>query len=383
VWHAATQTRRDAAELHLVGIVQEQHADRARLFMQWKEMSWPVMIDPLDRLGVSAVPVAVFIDETGVVRAVGAKPADLDGFLAAPAPPQAPAPAPPPRPELGPGLATDADSADALLLFGGSARLDDAVSSYQRLLEREPDHGALHFRAGVARRMRHDSPASRPGDFAAAIAHWRRALSIDPNQYIWRRRIQQYGARLDKPYSFYDWVATARTEIEARGATPLPLAVEPAGAELAQPARAFASAEPATSPDPQGRVTRDERGFVAIESTVVQGTGGRERVARVHVHFRLDAATHVHWNNESTPLLLWLDPPAGWAVDRRLLAGVNPPRAVSGEVRTLEFEVRPPEDAAPGAHAIPGFALYNVCKGEAGACLYRRQDLRIEVPLPE
>ena len=31
----------------MVGIIQEQHPDRARLFMQWKEMGWPI-----DRPGV-------------------------------------------------------------------------------------------------------------------------------------------------------------------------------------------------------------------------------------------------------------------------------------------------------------------------------------------
>ena len=43
--------------------------------------------------------------------------------------------------------------------------------------------------------------------------------------------MQQYGPRLDKPYPFYDWVETAREEIRARGETPSPLRVEPAGAE--------------------------------------------------------------------------------------------------------------------------------------------------------
>jgi hypothetical protein len=37
-----------------------------------------------------------------------------------------------------------------------------------------------------------------------AVQYWTMALDMDSNQYIWRRRIQQYGPRLEKPYSFYD-----------------------------------------------------------------------------------------------------------------------------------------------------------------------------------
>src|SRR5260370_4959275 len=54
----------------MVGIVQEQHPERARLFMQWKRMTWPILTDPLNLLGVSVVPVTVAIDEHGIVRAI-------------------------------------------------------------------------------------------------------------------------------------------------------------------------------------------------------------------------------------------------------------------------------------------------------------------------
>ena len=61
--------------------------------------------------------------------------------------------------------------------------------------------------------------------FQRAIDAWGQALAIDPNHYIWRRRIQQYGPRLIKPYPFYDWVEQAAREIRARGETPVELAV--------------------------------------------------------------------------------------------------------------------------------------------------------------
>jgi hypothetical protein len=43
----------------MVGIIQEQHPDRAGLFMQWKQMDWPILVDSLNLLGVAVVPVHV------------------------------------------------------------------------------------------------------------------------------------------------------------------------------------------------------------------------------------------------------------------------------------------------------------------------------------
>lgn len=60
---------------------------------------------------------------------------------------------------------------------------------------------ATEFRLGVAYRARYDSLLRQPGDFRKAVEHWERALALDANQYIWRRRIQQYGPRFDKPIS--------------------------------------------------------------------------------------------------------------------------------------------------------------------------------------
>ena len=64
-----------------------------------------------------------------------------------------------------------------------------------------------------------------------AVDFWSMALQEDPNQYIYRRRIQQYGARLGKPYPFYDWVESAQAEIRERGETPVDLTVPLTGAD--------------------------------------------------------------------------------------------------------------------------------------------------------
>src|SRR5579863_2369784 len=91
-------------------------------------------------------------------------------------------------------------------------------------------------------------------DFRAAVEAWGTALDLDPNQYIWRRRIQQYGPRLDKPYPFYDWVVAAEAAIRKRGEAPIVLPVRPDGAEIAQPIKSFATTrEVPVNPDPKGR----------------------------------------------------------------------------------------------------------------------------------
>lgn len=52
----------------MAGVVLEQHPDRATLFMQWKQMDWPLMWDPYNLLGLTAVPLTLLLDEHGVIR---------------------------------------------------------------------------------------------------------------------------------------------------------------------------------------------------------------------------------------------------------------------------------------------------------------------------
>ena len=63
----------------MLGIIQEQHADRCLLFQQWKGLDFPVVQDPFNANGINAVPVYVAIDEHGIVRGRPRKP---DGFAA-------------------------------------------------------------------------------------------------------------------------------------------------------------------------------------------------------------------------------------------------------------------------------------------------------------
>jgi len=397
-WHEATEELQEDGTIRMVGIVQEQHPDRARLFMQWKEMGWPVLVDAYDRLEVAAVPITLAIDERGIVRERLPAPdrgrEALERFLASDAP----------EPSVGadavaregaarsPDLdalrarARGSDSAeawrayaDALAVWGGAGRLDDAIEAYAAALEREPGDGMTHFRLGVAYRMRYDSEGGREGDFRRAVEAWTAALDRDPNQYIWRRRIQQYGPRLDKPYPFYDWVPVAREELRARGEAPAPLVVEPRGSEFAAPQRTFTPADDAVEPDPEGRIFRDENEFIDVEVVAVPPEVRPGEVARIHFIFRPLAETEAHWNNEAEEMLLWVDPPTGWEVDSRAFTHPIPPEPATLETRTLEVELRAPEEPDGPRATLSGYALYYVCEDVNGLCMYRRQDIEVEI----
>ncbi len=366
----------------MVGIVQEQHPNRTRLFMQWKQMGWPIMVDSLNLLGVEVVPITLLIDELGVIRFRG-KLESLDAFLAldATAPTSQPPTVTQPNLTKLAAAATTTEAkrryAEALYLWGDEAELDRAIATYQKALVADPGHGSTHFRLGVAYRSRYDSDRRQPDDFQRAVEHWGIALDINPNQYIWRRRIQQYGPRLDKPYPFYDWVDEARHDIVARGETPAILPVEPRGAEIASPAKQFAGdATASSSPDPEGRIRRDARGFIRAELTLVPAKMAAGATGRVHAVFRPNNTIKAHWNNEVDDLILWIEPPTGWQVDSRQLSVPNPQQAVSSEERRIELEVRSPNNFS-GSATLRGYALYYVCEDVRGTCLYRRQDLEL------
>jgi hypothetical protein len=93
---------------------------------------------------------------------------------------------------------------------------------------------------------------------------------------------------------------------------------------------------------------------------------------------RLDAKQKAHWNNEAEPLRLWIDPPPRWLVVERLLTARAEPKAVSGEVRSLEFEIKAPVKAT-GKVRLTAYALYHVCDEIGGQCLYLRLDIPIEL----
>jgi tetratricopeptide (TPR) repeat protein len=377
--------------LVLLGVTQEQHADRCRLFAQWKRFDWPILHDPINLLEAPAVPIVVAIDEHGIVRAVRPRPEKLaaeflDKTFNDDAPPGAPqATGPPDSASLRQMAEANPDAnawravGDALTIWEVPERLDQAIDAYSRALTLDPSDKNARFRLGVAHRMRYETTGRRPGDFQTAVDAWGRALELDPNQYIWRRRIEQYGPRLTKPYSFYDWVAQAKAEVSRRGEKSVPLAVEPYGSELADPAHdVVAEVAAPVEPDSKGQIHRDEERLIEAEIAVVPARVRPGQAARVHVTFRPSAAHKARWNNESTPLRVWIAGAEGWTIAPRLLEAPQGDQPETVEVRRLDFEVKAPP-TAKGKTRLAAYALYNTCEEAGGRCLFLRQDLTIEL----
>ncbi|MEE2938355.1 MAG: hypothetical protein VYA84_20390 [Planctomycetota bacterium] len=77
VWHESTRRWVAEVRLQLVRIIQEQHADRCRLLGQQHGFDWPILHDPINVLGTTAVPMFLAIDEHSIVRSTRAR---LDNF---------------------------------------------------------------------------------------------------------------------------------------------------------------------------------------------------------------------------------------------------------------------------------------------------------------
>jgi hypothetical protein len=413
VWHAATREMRARGEFLMVGITQEQHPERCRLFAQWQGFDFPILWDPFNLLGVSAVPIVTPVDEHGVVRAGRWNPRDA-GSLAAfrsefvDARFDAPGALPEQRLPVDPSLLDNAgrpqsgaeqaaEAALATLLFqhwnegpGMGAAIDGAVAELGRVSGRAGAPPDALFRYGVARRLRYDSPYARADDFQASIDAWVSALAANPNQYIWRRRIQQWGPRLDKPYPFYDWVEQALAEVAARGETPPVLVARLTASErAAQTNELPRGANDAPEPDPEGEIERDTQALVRVECAAALHTGFASRrlrvapgTARVHVSLRPSREADTHWGDDAGPALVWIDPPQGWAHEGRLFTLAAGEGETPGALRGIDFELVPPQGPPVAGAELTGYALYFVCSGADGQCVYRRQDFAVALPLP-
>jgi len=364
VWHEQSKALVDAGKIGVIGIIQEQHPQRAKLFMQWKQMNWPLLSDPLNLLGISAVPITLLVDEHGIVRKSRARPRDLEQFLKT-------------------DYANDAKSnridskwiTKADKTFLRSQELTPIIENYQP--GKRPE---LFFRLGVIHRTRFDSGGSKPNDFTLAVRNWQAALDRNPNQYIWRRRIQQFGPRLAKPYPFYDWVPQARKEIRARGEEPVPLLVEPRGSEIARPIRRFTeeSSADVKHPDPTGKLHRESRGAIQIETVVVPPVAKPGSSVRVHLVLKPNTSVG-KWNNEAEPLVAFpAELPAGWRINRQHYQTPMPKKAESTETRTAEFELSIPRDAK-GTHRAKFTSYFYLCYSDTGVCQFLAKDFGVDV----
>ncbi len=204
------------------------------------------------------------------------------------------------------------------------------------------------------------------------------ALKKNPNQYIWRRRIEQYGPRLAKPYPFYDWIDDAQKEIAARDETPVELLVPLSGAEIAKQSRKFTTDEKeAENPDPNSKVIADQEGLVDVQVTCVPAWVGPGKTVRVHLRF---APEKGEWNNEGQPLRVWLSKSKDVQLSSQSAESPNAPEANSNEPRTIEFEIKL-ADTVQDDVEFSCFALYNTCEKESDQCLFRRLDFVVPIKI--
>ena len=139
-------------DLQIVGLIQEQHPERCRLFMTWKQMGFPILVDALNRIGVYAVPLMWAIDEHGVVQKTRPREDWInDEFLTT----NFPAPKAEPKVEI--------QSPGVKAFLTGDAQA--AVAAFEKEVAANDASADSWFRLGCSLRARHDSEYREPGDF--------------------------------------------------------------------------------------------------------------------------------------------------------------------------------------------------------------------------
>jgi len=393
-WVERTRSLVESKKLVVVAVAQEQHADRARLLLQWLNADWIVLHDPLNLLGVRTVPRAIAIDEHGIVRDTNPRPDTvaesfvLKDFAGKPGPTPEPETTDLPDPRITRRIAGESrvsgpwrDHGDALVLAGLPPQLDEAIEAYEKALTLNRDDFAAAFRLGVARRIRFDRPERRENDFQEAVNAWQRAVKGDPRHGIYQARVKQYGPAVDREHGFYGWVAEARAAIAARGQTPVALAVEPSPAEQARPAGEFKiSSRPV--PERDRRPPADAGNLVRITQAVVRGTEKRNQsVAMVHLVFTLASDRPVRWCNTKEPLRVWIQRPQTGRLAEEYVELPNPSAAESTEERTVNFQLRLPP-TRKGILTLKAHVLYWVnADGESKEPRLLRHEVEVRVPL--
>lgn len=382
VWHEKTKAAREAGKLAVVGITQEQHPDRLALFSQWQQLDWPILWDPFNLTDSEVVPVVIGIDEFGTVREIGLR--DLDAFLEAEfEKPDAQERADPGirKPEEGAKLEVPADAISRMLWAPREARgFNAAVDLLAAHAHRADASPRDRFRHGVALRMRYDSNARQVDDFQKSIDAWRAALALRPSQYIWRRRIQQWGPRLDKPYPFYGWTQEAREDLIARGEEPHVLPVKLTTSELSGREAPELTKAGGEHPDPKRGVPRDRALWVAVENAVAPHTGARRegepRAVQVHLVMRPSVAHAVHWSNDGGSTEVWIENAEEWGLEAPGFVLPIPQESErSTETRTFDFMITP---SARAGEELRGTVFYYVCGDQDDECRFLAQDFAIQ-----
>lgn len=358
-WHSRTKNLVAEGKIQTFAIAPEQYGERMSLFQQWQGLDFPVLMDPLNLLEVKAVPITLLVDEGGTIRYRNPKPKDVSTFLSSEYQNLKNKQKQPPLHPLSDAFFQALNAKDTRPAL-------QALLLHASLSETEELSPELAFQAGVVARWLYDQEAD-PKQFQTAVNFWQKALSEIPGQYIWRRRIQQYGPRLDKPYPFYNWIETARKELTARGKTPIILTVEPSGSEVAGPARNKKEA-PTSRPFPEAKnKLPNEDELLAISATFIPHT---DRKDSQRIHFHLAPQKGAEWSSDAQEIELWLlsenEDPLLIPSDASTLA---PEIESSAEPRTLEAEIAPSQ--LEKAELV---IYYSLCEKENSVCRFLKTE---------
>ena len=371
MWHKSAKPFLESDKLVVLGIAQEQHKERTKLYKQWKQYDFPIVQDATTQLNLNAVPIPMLIDEYGVVRATRPRPNSLAKFM---------------EQQFAPAEETttvsDVSEIDRALEKGNKLLhqkdrdIDGAITAFESAVKLDSKNGKALFSLGVAHRMRFDSENRETGDFKTAAKLWGQALAVNPNQYIWRRRIEQYGPQLTKPYPFYDWVEKAQQSIRERGEDPLELSVSLTGTEIAKNGSWDAADNKPENPDPDKKILLDEKNYLSISSTTVPEATRQKNPVRIHLDLAMNGA---FWNDEADAVKIWIDESSTGTPERRLVEVAKPTKSTndkSSETRTVDFEFK--TDKSQSECKVNGFALFHCCDSD-GVCFYFRKDFTIPI----
>ncbi len=362
----------------ILGVVQEQHAERAQLYRQWKQFEFPMLQDATDSLNLSSVPVPVLIDEYGIVRGIRPNLRSLKAFVEMDHErPDEATMASVKEPEDAAGLQVEKllAAGNRLLHTADASRIGEAIATFKQAVHLDPDNGRALFSLGVAYRTRFDSAEAQSGDFQNASKCWSNALATNPNQYIWRRRIEQYGPLSAKPYPFYNWVDDAVAQINQRGETPVSLKVGLTHSERADGAPTSADTPASVeNPDPKGQITLDEDNLILLAVATVPSFA--QQGENVQVHLRLTPRS-VKWNGEAGPIRIWIDESSQGKPQERLIEHLVDPSPNSKDSQSIDFNFQTAGDG--DAFRISGYLLFHACDAE-DICFYHRKNFAIDIP---
>lgn len=238
-WYRKLKKHVDDGKLVIIGIAQEQHADHAALFAQWKGLTGPMMHDPVNYLHVDRLPSFVCVDQNGYVRNIkpdlktieerfinrkfAGKPAHIPENTEEP-----------PNTVVTRRYANESRMpqdqiihGEALLISALPPQIDEAIEYYQKAIAEDAKNARAYFGLGVAHCMRFNGEAPQPGDLKAALDAWTRAVELVPKNEVYRERLREHSPIESDQPSPQAWIKTARKSITRRGDTPQPLSADP------------------------------------------------------------------------------------------------------------------------------------------------------------